>query len=95
MPMGRIQVDSSPIAASHLLIGSSTKRLAVTIYSPATGVALISNDPQPAGGQGIALVPGEAPIKLWKAYHGEMVNREFYVSYSGTISPVAFIETID
>lgn len=95
MPMARVQTDTNSSAGSHLLTGSSARRLSLELYAPTSGTAIISNDPQPAGGLGIPLSAGQNPVRFWREYHGELVGREWYVTYVGGASSMAFVEVID
>lgn len=89
----RVAFDPNVSAVSHVILGSSEKRVALTFFAPDTGQATLSNDTPVVNGSGIVLKPGQAPLCLWLKYQGDTVQREWYVIYAGLASAISWIET--
>jgi len=94
MLSSRVNYDQIAANAAHLILSSSDKRYAVTFYPSSLSVVWITNEPTPIAGQGIALLPGAAPVRLCVEDDGDTVQKEWYAIYSGPISPIAFVETL-
>lgn len=90
----RIQVDPNTGAGGHRLIGYSTHRKCLYIWPPAAGTVTISNEPNPAIGQGIVLQLGMPPYYVHLLHDGDVVFKEHHVIYSIAGNPSAFIETM-
>jgi hypothetical protein len=94
MHSGVVQFDPNTSTNAHLLVGMSDKRRRLTIYAPAAGTATLSNEPGVAAGQGITLSAGMAPLYLDVDFHGDCVEREWYVIYATGASGIAFVQTL-
>lgn len=94
MHLGRVSYDTNTGATAHLLIGHSSHRKRLTIYPPISGAATISNESNVASGQGIYFATGAAPLYLDVDYHGDCVQREWYIIYTGGGSGCGYIETL-
>ncbi len=92
--MSRTTVDPITTAASHVVMGQSLQRVAITFFAPASGQATISNETPVTSGNGIVLIPGQAPVVLSLYHQGDCVQREWYVIYSGLVSAMTWIETL-
>jgi hypothetical protein len=95
MLASRVVLDPVSSGISHVLTGQSEKRVAITFFAPCTGQATFANESPVTAGIGICLFPGQTHVTLDVHIHGDCVQREWYVIYSGTtINPIAFIETL-
>lgn len=95
MKASRIEFDSNTSGASHRLIGESTQRKGLFLFPPATGNATLSNDPNVVVNNGIVLQLPQPYLYLTAELHGDIVQREWYVIYSGVAAPIGFIQVME
>lgn len=91
----RISVDVVDGGVTHAIVGAAPQRYSLTIYPPAVGSVTISNEPIPAGGNGIVLIPQSRPYYVCREDHGDIATRAHYIAYAGGASSVGFIEVLD
>lgn len=94
MLSSRIAYDTAVQSGSHSLTGASTHRYSITFFPSPTAAVCLSNEPSVVFGQGLCLLAGGTPVTLNLHDHGDCVQREWYVLYSGALSPMAFLESI-
>lgn len=94
IPASRIQFDRNPADTTHQLIGNSPKRFSLTFIPPQAGTVTISNDSPAVANEGVVLTAGQTPITLRADIHGDCVQDEWYVVYSGGATRLGYIEAI-
>lgn len=91
---GRIAFDAIGGSSSIRILGNSTARMKLTIYAPQLGSVTISNEPNVQVGDGIFLTAGMAPLYFDVDFHGNCVQREWYIIYSSSGEDLSWIETL-
>lgn len=94
MLASKVEFDPATSGAVHRILSSSNKRVTLTLFAPRTGMVTLSNEPTPTQDQGIDLIPGQNPVHLDVRLHGDCVQREWYAFYTGTFSPIAWIQSL-
>lgn len=91
----RIEVDVIDGAVSHILVPGAPQRKSLTVFPPSVGLVIISNEPIPAGGNGVPLTPNMHPYHVSRESHGNVCTMPHYISYSGGAQFVAFVQVLD
>jgi len=94
MRASRIAFDPTSGVTAHLILSQSDKRVGLILFPPVGGTAVLSNDPNPSGNNGLTLQQGQAPIHLYAEACGDVVGKEWYVLYSAGASVMGWIEVL-
>ncbi len=89
---GRVNFDSAAALTTHQIMGPSLLRSKIIFFAPFQGRVTISDNPVSGDGNGISLVPGQAPLVLTAALHGDIVKRPWHALNAGVLAPVSWVE---
>jgi hypothetical protein len=95
MLASRLQTDPNVSGVAHILTGQSESRVSITFFPPSQGAAFLTNEPGGAALPGIFITQGQTHVHLNVHDHGDCVQREWYVVYSGPLTVgVSWIESL-